>query len=175
MYAVRVTSLCYPARLLVLLVSLPLLLGGCGEKATVEPVAEVKPVEEKVLEVEEEVNYKELEISGNLFNEIAYHKGSPYTGKSINYYVNGKKQSEGNYKDGKPDGLNLGWYENGKKQWEENYKDGKEDGLVVAWHENGQKAMEGMVENAKEVSQKFWNNKGESVNSFEETGLNNPR
>ena len=243
----RVTSLCYPARLLVLLVSLPLLLGGCGEKATVEPVAEVKPVEEKVLEVEEEVNYKELEISGNLFNEIAYHKGSPYTGKSINYYVNGKKQSEGNYKDGqndglttiwytngqkqsegnykdgkedglhlmwhedgqkkseenfkngkldgpsnqwyengqkhmegnykdgKPDGLNLGWYENGKKQWEENYKDGKEDGLVVAWHENGQKAMEGMVENAKEVSQKFWNNKGESVNSFEETGLNNPR
>ena len=31
-----------PARLLVLLVSLPLLLGGCGEK----PVADVKPVEE---------------------------------------------------------------------------------------------------------------------------------
>ena len=82
---------------------------------------------------------------------------------------------EGNYKDGKPDGLNLGWYENGKKQWEENYKDGKEDGLVVAWHENGQKAMEGMVENGKEVSQKFWNNKGESVNSFEETGLNKPQ
>ena len=212
-----------PVPLFLIIVTLPLLLGGCGEKATVEPVAEVKPVEEKVLEVEDEVNYKELEISGNLFNEIAYHKGSPYTGKSINYYVNGKKQSEGNYKDGKedglhlmwhedgqkkseenfkngrldgpsnqwyengqkhmegnykdgkPDGLNLGWYENGKKQWEENYKDGKEDGLVVAWHENGQKAMEGMVENGKEVSQKFWNNKGESVNSFEETGLNNPR
>ena len=28
-----------------------------------------------------------------------------------------------------------------------------------------------MVENGKEVSQKFWNSKGESVNSFEETGL----
>ncbi|HIG83430.1 MAG TPA: hypothetical protein EYG40_10740 [Verrucomicrobia bacterium] len=31
--------------LLVLLVSLPLLLGGCGEKVEVEPEAEVKPKE----------------------------------------------------------------------------------------------------------------------------------
>ena len=37
-------------RLLVLIVTLPLLLGGCGEKA----VAEVELVEEKVLEVKEE-------------------------------------------------------------------------------------------------------------------------
>ena len=42
--------------LLRLLVTLPLLLGGCGEK---EPVAEVKPVEEKVLEVKEEVKPEE--------------------------------------------------------------------------------------------------------------------
>ena len=34
-----------PLRLLVLLVSLPLLLGGCGEKATVEPVALPNPTE----------------------------------------------------------------------------------------------------------------------------------
>ena len=154
------------------LLTLPLLLGGCGDP---KDVTDVKNVEEKVLEVKEEVNYKELEISGNLFNEIAYHKGSPYTGKSINYYVNGKKQSEGSYKDGQNDGLTTIWYTNGQKQIERHYKDGKEDGLVVAWHENGQKAMEGMVENGKEVSQKFWNNKGESVNSFEETGLNKPQ
>ena len=38
-----------PARLLVLLVSLPLLLGGCGEKATLEPIAETKTVEEAPL------------------------------------------------------------------------------------------------------------------------------
>ena len=40
-----------PVPLFLIIVTLPLLLGGCGEKATVEPVAEVKPVEEKVQEV----------------------------------------------------------------------------------------------------------------------------
>ena len=44
-----------PLRLLVLLVSLPLLLGGCGEKA----VAEVQPVEEKQQEVEPEESVAE--------------------------------------------------------------------------------------------------------------------
>ena len=36
-----------PVPFILLAISLPLLLGGCGEK----PVAEVKPVEEKVIEV----------------------------------------------------------------------------------------------------------------------------
>ena len=78
-------------------------------------------------------------------------------------------KSQRNYKDGKLDGLIFAWHENGQKFWEENFKDGEPEGLGFAWHRNGQKAMEGMVEN--EASQKFWNSKGESVNSFEETGL----
>ena len=32
---------------------------------------------------------------------------------------------EGNYKDGKYDGLHRGWYENGQLKSECNYKDGK--------------------------------------------------
>ena len=44
--------------LFAVLVSLPLLLGGCGDDKK-EPVAEVKPVEEKVLEVKEEVKPEE--------------------------------------------------------------------------------------------------------------------
>ena len=39
---------------LVVLVSLPLLLGGCGSKVVDESVAEVKPVEEKQQEVKPE-------------------------------------------------------------------------------------------------------------------------
>ena len=51
-------------RLLVLIVTLPMLLGGCGEKKVVEPVTEVKPVEEKQ-EVKEEAKNKETIVETN--------------------------------------------------------------------------------------------------------------
>jgi len=40
------------------------------------------------------------------------------------FHENGKKQSEGNFKDGKLDGLYTEWYENGQKKSERNFKDG---------------------------------------------------
>ena len=133
-----------PARLLVLLVSLPLFVGGCGEKPKVEPVAEAKPEVEGV-NVEE---LKERLVDGI---SITYYKGSdtPYTGKVFNLYKSGKKEIEANYKDGKPDGLLSSWYEDGQKKLEGNYKDGKLDGLVVQWHENGQKESEGNYKDGK--------------------------
>ena len=87
-----------PLRLLVLLVPLPLLLGGCGGEN--EPVAEVKP-EEPVAETKPElegVNQDELEEREG----ITYLKGSdtPYTGKFFELYENGQKKVEGNIKDG---------------------------------------------------------------------------
>ncbi len=114
-----------PLRLLVLLVSLPLLLGGCGEK-------------------DGGVNAKKLEVREG----IRYRKGSdaPYTGKVFNLYKSGKKESEANY------------------------KDGKSDGLVVVWHRNGQKVLELKYKDGKEVegSYKYWNSKGEPVDSLKE-------
>ena len=44
-----------PVPLFLIIVSLPLFLGGCGEK----PVAEVKPVEEKEQEIKEEMKSEE--------------------------------------------------------------------------------------------------------------------
>ena len=170
--------------LLAVLVSLPLLLGGCGEKHEGEK--------------HKGVNLEELEISGDALNEIAYHKGSPYTGKSYELHLNGQKSMEGNYKDGKEDGLWVWWYENGQKSMEGNYKDGKAvglhvnwyengqkmleqnfkeeggknfpipDGLEVGWHENGQKKLEQKWKEGNVVkgSEKFWNSKGEPVDSI---------
>ena len=160
-----------PLRLLVLLVSLPLLLGGCGENV---------------------VNDDEIEPREG----VVYLKGSenPYTGKAIALWENGQERSGGIYKDGKPDGLWLRWHKNGKKrsednwkdgkrdglfvQWNEvgqkeaevNFKDGKEDGLALMWHENGQKKAEGNWKDDKVVegSRKVWNSKGEPVDSLEE-------
>ena len=112
-----------PARLLVLLVSLPLLLGGCVEKHY-------------------GVNTEGVELRDG----IAYLKGSdtPYKGKIYELYKNGRKLAEGNY------------------------KDGKQEGLTVAWHENGLKAGESDWKDGKKISSKYWNNKGEPVDTYEE-------
>ena len=50
-----------PVPLFLIIVTLPLLLGGCGEKT----VAEVKPVEEKQREVKEEAKNKETIVETN--------------------------------------------------------------------------------------------------------------
>ena len=47
--------------------------------------------------------------------------------------IMGRKEFEGNFKDGKEDGLSTWWYENGQKQGEGNSKDGKDHGLTTRW------------------------------------------
>ena len=53
---------------------------------------------------------------------------------------------------------------------EENFKGGKRDGLQMERHDNGQKESEANFKDGKlvEGSIKYWNNKGEPVDSFEE-------
>ena len=53
------------------------------------------------------------------------NKEEPFTGRHVIHYENGQKKQEGNYKEGKLDGLVTLWYENGQKESEGNYKDGK--------------------------------------------------
>ncbi|MEO1879936.1 MAG: hypothetical protein ABGX40_08180, partial [Methylococcales bacterium] len=59
-------------------------------------------------------------------NGIKYEVNSEvgYTGKYVKYFI-GQKTGEGNYKDGKQEGLRTFWDENGQKWRETNYKDGK--------------------------------------------------
>ena len=149
------------------------------------PVGEVKPELEGV-------NMDQLENREG----IQYLSGSdtPYTGKFFELYDNGQKSMEGNFKYGKYDGLYVFWHENGQKSVEGNFKDGKKDGLVTSWLENGQKSMEGHWKEDKwhglwvvwhengqkwfeeiykdgkmvEGSAKYWNSKGEPVDSEEE-------
>jgi antitoxin component YwqK of YwqJK toxin-antitoxin module len=119
-------------------------------------------------------------------------KDGEYDGLSLELHENGQKETEGNYKDGKLDGPLVIWHENGQKKLEVNYKDGKEDGPLVMWHENGQKMgevnykdgeLDGLTvswhENGQNrteinykdgtlISSKYWNSKGEEVDSIEE-------
>ena len=81
--------------------------------------------------------------------------------------VAGQKEGEENYKDGKLDGLWLMVHDNGQKWSEGNYTDGKMDGLFLVWHENGQTKGEVTFKDDKlvEGSGKWWNSKGEPVDS----------
>ena len=129
---------------------------------------------------------------GGRLRELMQWKNGKPDGRAMLWHDNGKKRSEATYKDGEPDGLETEWYENGQKKseetwkdgkadgpatmWHENgqkaveatMKDGKPDGLWTAWHENGQKAAEGILNDADFVSGKYWNSKGEEVETQEE-------
>ena len=138
-----------PARLLVFLVLLPLLLGGCGEKSGAIKI----------------VNKEEIEFR----DEVVYLKGSvtPYTGKV--YGLLDGINFEFHTKDGKIDGLWVTWHQNGQKFVQSNYRNGKQNGLESGWHKNGQKSQESSWKEGKVVegSRKYWNNKGKPVDSLE--------
>ena len=139
-----------------------------------------KPVEEKELEVKpkkpdtetkpklEGVNKEKLELRESIWFLIG--SDTPFTGKAFTLYKNGQKEWEGNYKDGKEDGLFVYFYINGKKKLEINYKVGKKEGLRVRYHKNGQKKSEENYKGGKKVegSRKYWNSKGEPVDTIEE-------
>ncbi|MDB4519548.1 toxin-antitoxin system YwqK family antitoxin [Akkermansiaceae bacterium] len=160
---------------------------GCGEKKS----DGVNAQESDSVDIESDgVNSDELEVREG----VVYLKNSdsPYTGKCFEFHDNGQKAAEANfkdgeydglvvtwyengqkvieinYKDGKQDGLTVGWYENGQKELEINHKDGKMDGPRVTWHENGQKMMESTFKDNEGISEKYWNSKGEEVDSMEE-------
>ena len=166
---------------ILLLIAITILAVGCGGKdeSTSKTKPELNGVPEEKIELRE---------------GIWYLKGldTPFTGKVFSLHENGQKKYEGNFKDGKKDGISLGWQENGQKEFEEyykdgklegpsnawyengqkhteaNFKDGKPDGQSVMWHKNGQKHTEGNFKDGILISEKFWNSRGESVDSEEE-------
>ncbi len=71
-------------------------------------------------------------------------------------------------KGGMPEGLYTSWHENGQKETEGFFKDGEPDGLCKAWHASGQKRSEGTFRDGEEASVKYWNSKGEAVETYEE-------
>ena len=182
-------------RLLALLASLPLLLGGCGEKHEGVNVEELGQRESIWYLKDSETPYSgkfyALHPNGQKMGEgnfkdgkqdgltTSWHKNGQKKfernfkagkrdGLYVEWYPNGKKNQEVNYKDGKYDGLYTSRHENGQKQFEGNFKTGKKVGLVVGWHENGQKSYEANFKDGKRISEKFWNSKGEPVDSEEE-------
>ncbi len=98
----------------------------------------------------------------------ATFKDGKMDGLMTEWHENGQKSVEATYKDGERHGLFTLWHENGQKKTEGTAKDGKPDGLATGWHENGQKQAEVIHKDGEKVSAKYWNSKGEEVETLEE-------
>ncbi len=105
--------------------------------------------------------------SSKSYWHVEMHPEGSYEGP-FSYWVNGQKTVEGTYKEGKEHGLGTMWHKNGQKRLEGTFKDGEPDGLQTTWHENGQKQAEVTIKDGKELSAKYWNRKGEEVETREE-------
>ena len=101
-----------PVPLFLIIVTLPLLLGGCGENVVND----------------DEIEYRE---------GVAYLKGSnrSYTGKIIGLNSREEKRSESQLEKGKMISW-IGWHDNGKKAGEENYQNGHS--YRKYWNEKGE-------------------------------------
>ncbi len=68
----------------------------------------------------------------------------PFSGIVYNTYPDGKREYEGEYKDGQPNGLLVYWYKNGNKMREGNLKDGMPLGRWITYKDDGsvQKTMD---------------------------------
>ncbi len=88
------------------------------------------------------VEFDSLEERDGLYYQV--NESEPYSGWAKKMSDSGQVQGLAQFKDGKPHGPDTRWHENGQKQREVIYKDGEE------------------------VSAKYWNSKGEEVETREE-------
>ncbi len=76
--------------------------------------------------------------NGGLEELLFFHN----EGLATEWYENGRKKAEFNWKDGRKNGLSTSWYEDGEKERESNWKNGRMDGPFLSWHKNGNKRVE---------------------------------
>ena len=153
-----------------------LLVAGCGEKSSSEgsesageessdtPNSLSDADVERLLK--EAIDFDSLEERNDLLYQN--NESEPFSGWAKSMYDSGQVQGLAQFKDGKMNGLMTAWHENGQKMIEGTFKDGKRDGLRTAWHENGEKLREQTFKDGKQVSEKWWNSKGEEVETEEE-------
>ena len=98
----------------------------------------------------------------------------PYTGKVFDFYDNGQKKLDGNYRKGLMNGKLMYYHENGQIYVQGRFIDGDGSNLSElsgvpfngrtgrwnAWFKNGQKESEEIFKDGKLISEKEWNKDG---------------
>lgn len=83
-------------------------------------------------------------------NGVWNFRGSPYSGRFIDYYYSGRKQGEGAFQNGKLEGLRSMYYQNGHLLFERNFLNGIENGLEKEYYEDGTIKQKGEFVSGKE-------------------------
>lgn len=65
------------------------------------------------------------------------------------WFENGQRRSDCNWKDGEYEGLSTSWYENGNLWLKSNYKNGVKNGPQASWYEYGQRESEETYKDGK--------------------------
>ena len=82
--------------------------------------------------------------------QYVHGAGTPFTGKSIEFYPDGTKRNIYTWKDGYKHGPHIIWHENTcRKKQEVRYVDGWMDGTVLEWFSNGRLKSHGYYEKGK--------------------------
>ncbi len=150
-----------------------LLVAGCGEKSSPESSDSASEESNSLSDadveqlVKEAVDRDSIEERDGLYYQT--NESEPFSGWAKSMYDSGQVQALAQFKNGTKDGLFTEWDENGQKMAEAIHKDGKADGPQTGWHENGQKFVEATFKDGEQVSAKYWNSKGEEVETAEET------
>ena len=89
-------------------------------------------------------------------------------GPFVVYHDDGSKMIQGEYHDGKQNGVWTQWYDNGQMSSVDHYKDGVQEGEHTGWYTDGKIAAIGMYKNGKrEGVWKRWDPQG--FKNWEET------
>ena len=118
-------------------------------------------------------NKEDVEINKTVSRDgIRYYVNSkrPFSGTIILKHKNEKVSGRTSYQNGILNGPCSTWYDNGQIESEANFKNGKFEGFYSQWHRNGQRYSERRFVSGEliEGSEKYWNTKGEPVNSITE-------
>ena len=110
--------------------------------------------------------FNDIPVSGNIFKIFKNKKTSlgilqngNKEGLWTDWYNNGQKRYESNYKDGKLIDL-IEWYKNGQKKVEGTWKDGRREGVYTTYFKNGQKMDEETFRDGELISELKWNKDG---------------
>ena len=108
----------------------------------------------------EPINFEQMLVERD---NVYYTKDTnkPYTGEVFSLYDDGKKKSEGAFKDGYYNGKWTSWHSNGQKYTEGTFKDDYYDGKWTSWYENGQKYSVGIYKDGNVISEKCWDEVGD--------------
>jgi len=111
-----------------------------------------------IIYAQESVNFNQLDKRNDIY--YIHNTNTPFTGKALKNYPNGKIGMAGTMVKGKFDGLWVWWYSNGQKKRETKYVKGLKQGKSFYWWDNGVKKLESLFVDDRSVSQKRWSKEG---------------